>query len=109
MATCGQSYQGALAINNKLGGKPIDHRLQTECYAQIGGCIAASLFFPSIHMITLDHGTPFEPQAPELRVLNVVGLGPEERQHAVWITEQPGAGNLHVFLLNRSQMGEESC
>ena len=49
-------------------------------------------------MITLDHGTPFEPQAPELRVLNVVGLGPEERQHAVWITERPGAGNLHVFL-----------
>lgn len=85
------------------------YRSQTECYAQIGGWIAASLFSPSIHMITLDHGTPFEPQAPELRVLNVVGLGPEERQHAVWITEQPGAGNLHFFLLSRSQVGEESC
>ena len=36
---------------------------------------------PSIHMIALDRGTPFEPQAPELRVLNVVGLGPEEHQH----------------------------
>ena len=32
---------------------------------------------PSIHMIALDRGTPFEPQAPELRVLNVVGFGPD--------------------------------
>lgn len=64
---------------------------------------------PSIHMIALDRGTPFEPQAPELRVLNVVGFGPDERQHdlAVWISEQPGAEDLQVFLLGRSQMGEE--
>lgn len=64
---------------------------------------------PSIHMIALDRGTLFEPQAPELRVLNVVGIGPDERQHdlAVWITEQPGAEDLQVFLLGRSQMGEE--
>lgn len=60
-------------------------------------------------MIALDRGTPFEPQAPELRVLNVVGFGPEEHQHdlAIWITEQPGAEDLQVFLLGRSQMGEE--
>lgn len=64
---------------------------------------------PSIHMIALDRGTLFEPQAPELRVLNVVGIGPDERQHdlAVWITEQPGAEDLQVFLLGQSQMGEE--
>lgn len=64
---------------------------------------------PSIHMIALDRGTLFEPQAPELRVLNVVGIGPHERQHdlAIWITEQPGAEDLQVFLLGRSQMGEE--
>ena len=64
---------------------------------------------PSIHIIALDRGTPFEPQAPELRILNVIGLGPDEFQHdlALWITEQPGAEDLQVFLLGRSQMGEE--
>lgn len=61
---------------------------------------------PSIHMIALDRGTPFEPQAPELRNLNVA---PEEFQHdlALWITEQPGVEDLKVFLLGRSQMDEE--
>ena len=60
-------------------------------------------------MIALDRGTSFEPQAPELRILNVIGLGPDEYQHdlALWITEQPGAEELQVFLLGRSQMGEE--
>ncbi|KAL9064107.1 MAG: hypothetical protein Q9161_009078 [Pseudevernia consocians] len=64
---------------------------------------------PSIHMIALDRGTSFEPQVPELRILNVIGLGPNEYQHdlALWITEQPGAEDLQVFLLGRSQMGEE--
>ena len=64
---------------------------------------------PSIHMIALDRGTPFEPQAPQLRILNVIGLGPDEYQHdlALWITEQPNAEDLQVFLLGRSQMGEE--
>ena len=64
---------------------------------------------PSIHMIALDRGTPFEPQAPELRVLNVVSFREDKLQHdlAIWITEQPGAQDLQVFLLGRSQMGEE--
>ena len=64
---------------------------------------------PSIHMIALDRGTLFEPQEPELRVLNVVGYGPHELQHdlAIWITELPGARDLQVFLLGRSQMEED--
>ena len=64
---------------------------------------------PSIHMIALDRGTPFEPQAPKLRVLNVAGLGTDEYQHdlALWITEQPGVEDLQVFLLGRSQIGDE--
>ena len=64
---------------------------------------------PSIHIITLDRGTPFDPYAPELCILKVVCLGPDEHQHdsAVWITEQRGAEDLQVFLLGRSQMGKE--
>lgn len=65
---------------------------------------------PSIHMIALDKGTEFEPEAPDLRVLNVVGLGSEEPQHnlAMWVTKQPGAEGLRVMLLGQSHMDDES-
>ncbi|KAG8529590.1 uncharacterized protein KY384_006227 [Bacidia gigantensis] len=64
---------------------------------------------PSIHMIALDRGTPFEPEMPELRILNVVGLGSDDHQHnlAAWMTEQPNAEDVRVFLLGWSHMQDE--